>query len=95
MITVLIERHIAPGMASTYNNFARKMLKATVSAPGFISGESLHGIEDPNVRYILIKMQSRENWNNWLASSERRDVVSLLSSILVLPEKITLLSHGT
>ncbi len=87
MITVLIERHIAPGMASTYNNFARKML--------FISGESLHGIEDQYVRYILIKMQSRENWQDWLASPQRREVVSLLASILVLPEKITLLNHGS
>ncbi|MDF1831346.1 MAG: antibiotic biosynthesis monooxygenase [Porticoccaceae bacterium] len=94
MITVLIERHIAPGMASTYDNFARKMLQATVTAPGFISGESLHGIEDPNVRYILIKMQNRNNWRDWLASPERREVVSLLSPILVLPEKITLLRHG-
>jgi len=94
MITVLIERHIAPGMASTYDNFAHKMLQATVTAPGFISGESLHGIEDPNVRYILIKLQNRENWQHWLASPERREVVSLLRPILVLPEKITLLSHG-
>jgi antibiotic biosynthesis monooxygenase (ABM) superfamily enzyme len=95
MITVLIERHIAPGMASTYDNFARKMLQATVTAPGFISGESLHGIEDPNVRYILIKLQNRENWQHWLASPERREVVSLLRPILILPEKITLLSHGS
>jgi len=70
------------------------MLQATVTAPGFISGESLHGIEDPNVRYILIKMQNRNNWRDWLASPERREVVSLLSPILVLPEKITLLRHG-
>ncbi len=93
MITVLIERHIALGMASTYDNFARKILQATVSAPGFISGESLKGIDDANVRFIMIKMQSRENWQSWLTSPERREVISLLSSILVLPEKITLLSH--
>lgn len=93
MITVLIERHIAPGMASTYENFARKMLQATVTTPGFISGESLKGIADPSVRYILIKMQSSEDWQTWLASAQRREVISLLSSILVLPEKITLLRH--
>ena len=94
MITVLIERHIAPGMATTYDNFARKILQATVTAPGFISGESLKGISDPNVRFIMIKMQSQQDWQAWLTSIQRREVVALLRPILVLPEKVTLLSHG-
>ncbi len=92
MITVIIERHIAPGMASTYENFARQIIEATVSAPGFISGESLRGLDDPNARYIVVKMKNRSNWQQWLLSKQRRDLVALVSPLLTTPEKITLLT---
>ena len=91
MITVIIERHIAPGMGSTYENFAKQIIQATVSAPGFISGESLRGLDDPNARYIIVKMKSKSNWQQWLLSKERRDLITLVSPLLAIPEKITLL----
>ena len=93
MITVLIERHIVPGMASTYANYATQIIQASVSAPGFISGESLKGIDDSNARYIVIKIRSIQDWKNWFTSPEREKITSLLSPILALPEKVTLLTH--
>jgi antibiotic biosynthesis monooxygenase (ABM) superfamily enzyme len=92
MITVIIERHIAPGMASTYENFARQIIEATVSAPGFVSGESLRGLDDPNARYIIVKMKNKSNWQQWLLSKQRRDLVTLVNPLLTSPEKITLLT---
>ena len=92
MITVIIERHIAPDMASTYENFAKQIIEATVSAPGFVSGESLRGLDDPNARYIIVKMKDKSNWQQWLLSKQRRDLVTLVSPLLTTPEKITLLT---
>ncbi|RLA47412.1 MAG: antibiotic biosynthesis monooxygenase [Gammaproteobacteria bacterium] len=93
MITVIIERHIAPDMSSTYENFANKIIQATVSARGFISGESLCGVDDPNARYIIVKMKSKEDWQHWLRSKQRRELVTLVSPLLTIPEKVTLLTH--
>ena len=93
MITVIIERHIAPDMKSTYDNFAKKIIQATVSASGFISGESLCGLNDGNARYIIVKMKNEQNWLEWLHSKERRELLSLVSPTLTVPEKITLLTH--
>ena len=93
MITVLIERHIAPGMAITYEDFARKIIQATVTTPGFVSGESLRGLDDSNTRYIIVKMKSKEDWLHWLQSKTRREVVGLLDPLLTTPEKITVLGR--
>ncbi|PCH51241.1 MAG: antibiotic biosynthesis monooxygenase [Cellvibrionales bacterium] len=93
MITVIIERHIARDMSSTYESFAKQIIQATVSAPGFISGESLRGLDDPNARYIVVKMNNKSNWLQWLQSKERRELVALVSPLLTIPEKITLLTH--
>jgi len=93
MITVLIERHIAPGMASTYESFARQIIQATVSMPGFISGESLKVIDSPETRYIVVKMQTISDWQRWLVSPQRQELVALLAPVLREPEKISLLTH--
>lgn len=93
MITVLIQRHIAPGMESTYESFARQIIQATVSMPGFISGESLKAIDAPEIRYIIVKMQHVTDWQRWLVSSQRQALVALLAPLLLEPEKISLLTH--
>lgn len=93
MITILIERHIAPDMADTYEDFAKKIILATVSTPGFISGESLSGLDDFNTRYIIVKMKTKEDWLHWLRSKARRELVGLLNPLLSIPEKITVLTH--
>ena len=92
MITVIIERHIAPDMGSTYENFAREIIEATVTAPGFISGESLRGLDNPNARYIIVKMRNQSHWQQWLLSKQRRDLVTLVTPLLTSPERITLLT---
>lgn len=94
MITVLIERHIAPDMGSTYESLAKRIIQATVHAPGFISGESLRGVDDPNTRFIIVKMQSKEDWQRWLLSRERRELVAMVSPLLTVPEKVSVLSAG-
>lgn len=93
MITIIIERHIAQDMDSTYEGFAKQIIQATVSAPGFISGESLRGLDEPSARYIVVKMKSKQDWQRWLTSKERRELVGMLSALLTMPEKITLLTH--
>ncbi len=49
MIRVLIERQIAETLESAYEDRARKVLQQAVSAPGFISGETLVDCRDPTI----------------------------------------------
>lgn len=93
MIRVLVQRVVAPGMESTYDEYIRGTIQAAVAAPGFISGESLHDIEHPNVRYVIIKMRSVQDWHAWYHSDERIQAVNLITPLLLEPEGITLLSH--
>lgn len=93
MITVLIQRIVAPGMESTYDQYTQSAIQAAVIAPGFISGESLHDIDHPNVRYIIVKMRSAQDWLNWQHSEERDEAIKMIVPLLMEPEQITLLSH--
>jgi len=91
MIYVLVERHIADGMQSTYELVSRNALAAAHRAPGFISGETLTDIQRPNHRYLLSKWRSLHDWKNWYYSDSRHEAMNQLNPTLADFEKITLL----
>lgn len=91
MIYVLVERHIADGMQSTYELASRNALEAAHRAPGFINGETLTDIQRPNHRYLLSKWRSLHDWKNWYYSDARHEAMNQLNLTLSDFEKITLL----
>lgn len=93
MIHVLIERHIADGMESTYEDAARKTLHTAYSAPGFINGETFYDMQHSNHRYVLSKWRSSQDWMNWYKSDARKDMMNQLNPILEDQETITLLEN--
>lgn len=94
MIYVLVERHIADGMESTYEFAARKALRWAYRAEGFISGETLRDSQRPNHHYLLSKWRSLHDWKRWYYSYERNEVMNELNPTLTDFEKITLLEHS-
>ncbi|MFI2810393.1 MULTISPECIES: antibiotic biosynthesis monooxygenase [Microbulbifer] len=91
MIYVLIERHIAEDMRSTYEEAARKLLTHAYRTVGFIEGHTYQSKEDPLRRFTLSKWQSEIHWQHWYTSEDRRAQMSLLGPLLSEPERITIL----
>ena len=91
MIRVFIERHIAETMESTYDDVEKQVLQAAITAPGFISGESLKDIKDNRHRVVLCKFRSEVDWNHWYNSLERKEMMSKINLIIEGEEKITLM----
>jgi len=47
---------------------------------GYISGETLRSIEDPEDFLVVSKWETAEDWKNWLNSKERRDLQGKVDS---------------
>lgn len=94
MIRVLIERHIAESLESAYELRARKVLQQAVSAPGFISGETLSDSNDPNHRITLANWRSEMDWERWFRSEERRALMAELIPMMDRDEAITVLKQS-
>jgi len=93
MIRVIIERHIADGLAEHYDKAARDTLQKAMQAHGFISGESLHNTYDENHRVVLATYRNISDWQRWAASRERKEMMEALMPMLQTDEKITILEH--
>lgn len=94
MIRVLIERHIAESLESAYEERSRRVLQRAVTAPGFVSGETLVDTNDPNHRFALANWRSESDWQRWLGSEERKSLMAELVPMMDRDEKITVLKHG-
>ncbi len=94
MIYVLLERHIAEGMESTYDSASRRTLHSAYKAQGFINGETLRDLQHPNRRYLLSKWRSEHDWKRWYHSDERQMAMNYINPTLVEPEKVVVLEHS-
>jgi heme-degrading monooxygenase HmoA len=50
--------------------------------PGYISGETLRSIEDPEDFLVISKWETAEDWKKWLNSKERRDLQGRVDSLI-------------
>lgn len=91
MIKVIIERHIAPDMESTYESEVKRSLKGVMGATGFISGTSYVDINNQNVRTIITTWENLSAWERWYESELRRNSNYNLNLILSQEEKIKVL----
>ena len=91
MIRVLIERNVAPGLEHYYDATIKRTVSSVVAAPGCLSGESLKDPNNSSRRIVMSKWHSREDWDRWFFSDERRQVIAEITPMLEGTEKITLL----
>ena len=50
--------------------------------PGYISGETLRSLDDPEDYMVVSKWKTVDDWNKWLQSKERRDLQGRVDSLI-------------
>ncbi|SFH76240.1 antibiotic biosynthesis monooxygenase family protein [Modicisalibacter xianhensis] len=93
MIKIIIERRIMPGLEQEYEQAAREAMRYAMSAPGFISGESLHEHGNTEHRMLITLWRDLASWKEWERSSEREIVMQALLPLLAEDERITAYEH--
>ena len=50
--------------------------------PGFISGETLRSLDDPEAFLVISIWETADDWNKWLQNKERRDLQGKVDSLI-------------
>ena len=50
--------------------------------PGYISGETLKSLDDPEDYMVVSHWESADDWKKWLQSKERRDLQGQVDSLI-------------
>jgi heme-degrading monooxygenase HmoA len=72
-IKVLIKRKIAEGKLNEASQLLINARSMAMVQPGYISSETLSGIDNPNNIVVVSMWQKIENWDQWKNSEERAE----------------------
>ncbi len=93
MIKVLIERQVPEELTEQYLILARQALTLSMQGSGFISGEVLHDINNPERRLVIASYRTIQDWDRWYNSEQRREIMDQLGPMLEHEEKICIYEH--
>ncbi len=84
-VKILITRKLKDGVAVDTFLSLNKLRCAAMEQPGYISGETLVGLEEPNLMVVLSVWDSLEHWQVWKNSHRRREIEASLEPLLATP----------
>lgn len=93
-IKVLIKRRIPEGFAdSQFNMLLRELRAGANDQPGYISGETLKRVDQPNEYLVIGTWQTIHAWNAWQVSPERRTIQEQIDILLGMQTDYEVYEH--
>ena len=80
-IKVIVKRKVAEGKEAELLPLLLELRTKATSRPGYISGETLRGVEDPEDYMVIGTWQSLENWKVWESSPGRAKVQDKIDAL--------------
>ena len=91
MVRVIIERRPKPGKEREMWTLLHELRGHGLHQPGYISGETLVGHDDPSLWIVISTWLSAEHWRAWANSPEREELSAKTEPLLTAPVKTTML----
>ena len=81
-VKVFIKRHVPDGKARKMVPLFRKMRSLAMNQKGYISGETLRNMNDPEEYIVISSWQSSDEWIKWLKSTTRQEIQNEIDMLL-------------
>ncbi len=81
-VKVLIKRKISQDQAKALIPLVRQMRASAATQAGYITGETLRSLDNPEEFLVISTWQSSDDWKNWLKSEDRNKVQDQIDDLL-------------
>lgn len=92
MIKVLITRVYKNNMAHDAHYHNAKLRSLATVQPGYISGQTMVNVNNPNEMVIISTWAGKEDWDTWYQSDIRKDYYQKIRAVLEADEEIAFYS---
>ena len=93
-VRVLIRRKVVPGNELALADLLTRLRTIALQAKGYISGETLHSLEDVNESLVISTWETLQDWRAWEANAGRRDLQAKIDRLLVYPSEHRIMLYG-
>ena len=81
-VKILIKRAVPDEKSKELSMLLRQLRMLTMSREGYISGETLRNLDDPEEFIVISNWQSSNDWSRWLKSAERQEIQGRIDTLL-------------
>ena len=81
-IKALIKRTVPQDKARNMLHLFMEMRTLATAQPGYISGETMKSIDNPDVYLIISTWESADDWEKWLLSKKRQAIQKKMDTLL-------------
>ena len=81
-IKALIKRTVPQDKARNILHLFMEMRTLATAQPGYISGETMKSIDNPDVYLIISTWESADDWEKWLLSKKRQAIQKKMDTLL-------------
>lgn len=81
-VKIFIRRTVPQDKARKMIPLFREMRASAATQSGYITGETLRSMDNPEEFMVISTWQSSEDWNKWLKSEDRNKVQSQIDELL-------------
>jgi heme-degrading monooxygenase HmoA len=81
-VKILIRRSVPEDKARDMIPLFRKMRMLANEQPGYITGETMRKLENPDEYLVISTWATSDDWKRWVESNERRQIQSQIDKLL-------------
>ena len=81
-VKVLIKRRVPENKAKKMIPLFRQMRVQANNQAGYISGETLRSLENPDEFLVISTWETSDDWKNWVNSQDRKEVQDKIDDLL-------------
>jgi heme-degrading monooxygenase HmoA len=93
-VKALIKRVVPESKAREMIPLFRQMRSLAMNQDGYISGETLRNLNNPEEFLVISSWQSSQDWVNWLESAERQQIQQKIDALLGGHTKYEIYHYG-
>ena len=92
-VRVVIEREVGPGRETKLQQLMMQARSKAIKSKGYISGETLRALDNPNKFLVISNWNSAEDWHVWEKHPDRAKLQTEIAPLLLGKEKCTVYMH--
>jgi heme oxygenase (mycobilin-producing) len=86
-VRIIIDRKVKKGKEPELAKWLRELRSKAMPSKGYISGETLRSLVDPQNYVVITTWQSVNDWRTWEKNSERKKIQAKIDKLMSRPTK--------
>jgi heme-degrading monooxygenase HmoA len=86
-VKIIIDRKVMKGKGPELAKWLRELRTKAMPSKGYISGETLRSLADPQNYVVITTWQSVDDWRTWEKNSERKKIQTRIEKLMSRPTK--------